>query len=131
MTGQRGEHDHAVMQRRAIGLAMVTAAWELTEAILAFTAGILANSIALTGLSVASGIGAATVVFWQLFDVGLPDDWLTLRLITISFLVLAASVIVQAVGALLRRQQAEPSPLGIGLNVAVIRVMVPVAVLQH
>ncbi len=98
----------ALPLRRGLRLEYLTIGWNLVEAFVAVGFGIAAGSIALVGFGFDSLIEvfAATVVVWELRRVGEERERLALRLIAISFFVLAGYVLVESVRDLVI--QAEP-----------------------
>lgn len=84
-------------------MAALTIAWNVIEAVVAIGAGIAAGSIALIGFGFDSTIevGSASVVVWQ-FRAELRGGYdetrerLALRLIAVSFFVLAAYVVIES-----------------------------------
>lgn len=119
------------LQRRGLVLAALTIAWNVIEAVVAISAGIAAGSIALVGFGFDSTIevGSAFVVVWQFraelrggYDVGRERK--ALRLIAISFFVLAAYVVAEAVRDLFFvDSQASPSTVGIVIAALSLAVM--------
>ena len=114
--------------RRAFLLEYFTLAWMVVEAAVAVASGVIAHSIALVafGLDSLIELFAALVVIWQLR--GLAEDQETkervaLRLIAITFFVLAAYVTVEAVYDLARSARPEVSIAGIALAAAALVVM--------
>ena len=99
----------------------------------AVAAGLAAGSIALVGFGIDSGIEVfgASVVIWQLR--GGPHARLrpALRLIAVSFFVLAAYVGFESIRDLLSADRADESIVGIVLNMVALAVMVPVAIVQR
>lgn len=118
------------MQRRGLGLAVLTIAWNVIEAVVAIAAGIAAGSIALIGFGFDSTIevGSAFVVVWQ-FHAELRGGYdearerLALRLIAVSFFVLAAYVVVESVRDLLF-VDAEAGASTVGLVLAALSLLV-------
>lgn len=104
-------------------LAALTIAWNVIEAVVAVSAGLAAGSIALIGFGFDSTIevGSAFVVVWQFraeLQGGYDEDRerAALRLIAISFFVLATYVVVEASRDLLFVDgEAGESPVGIAL----------------
>ena len=125
-------HDEAGLRRRGLQLASFIIVWDVIEGIVAVTAGLLAGSIALVGFGIDSAIEvfAAAIVVWQLRSGGDKRRGTALRLIAPTFFLLAAYVSYEAIGDLLSGSKADPSPLGLGLNVVALTVMVPVAIMQ-
>ena len=123
--------DLAGLRRRGLLLAALTIAWNMVEAVVAVTAGIAAGSIALVGFGFDSTIEvlSAWVVVWQLraeLRHGVDEDRerLALRLIAVTFFVLAAYVVGEAARDLfLGGSDPEESVIGILLAAASLVVM--------
>lgn len=110
---------------KALRLEYFTITWNVIEAIVAVGAGIAAGSIALVGFGFDSSIEgfAASVVIWQLRGAHDEDrERRALRLIAITFFVLAAYVIFESVRDLITN--AEPEGSTIGIVVAVVSLIV-------
>lgn len=116
----------AVLNRRSLLLAYTTAGYNLAEGAIAVSAGAAASSAALLGFGLDSFIevSSALVVIWQ-FRSHLPEarEKLALKLIAVSFFALAAWISVDAMRHLLGSEQAEVSPVGIGLAAVSVVVM--------
>lgn len=113
-------------QRIALGLALITIAWNVVEAVVAIVAGAVASSIALVGFGLDSSVEvlSASVIVWQMTrPVPEEREARALRLIALSFLALAGYVTVQAVIDLAQRHESEPSTAGIVLAIASLIVM--------
>lgn len=133
----RTDGDH--LHRRGLALAALTIAWNVVEAAVAITAGVAAGSIALVGFGFDSTIevGSAVVVTWQFraerrggYDE--ERERLALRLIAVSFFVLAAYVVAESARDLLSSgQEASESPVGIVLAVLSLVVMPALAVAKR
>ena len=124
----------AKLRRRALGLAWFILVWDVVEGVIAVAAGLAAGSIALIGFGIDSGIEvfAAAVVLWQLRGSGSRRrERLALQLIALSFFALAAYVGYESGRDLLLGERPDASPVGIGLNIVALLVMVPVAVVQR
>jgi len=124
----------AALRRRGLQLAWLIVVWDVIEGAVAITAGIAAGSIALIGFGLDSTIEvfAASVVIWQLRggERARARQAPALRLIAITFFVLAAYVSVESVRDLVGGDEAEGSIVGIVLNIVALLVMVPVALAQ-
>ena len=110
----------AALTRRALRLEYLTIGWNAAEAGVALTAGIRAGSIALIGFGLDSVIEvfAACVVVWQLRGaMTVERDRLALRLIALSFYLLAAYVAVDALRDLIGGSDAGESTVGIVMAV--------------
>ncbi|MDA8318995.1 MAG: cation transporter [Actinomycetota bacterium] len=121
----------ASLLRRAIRLEQFSVAWMIVEAGVAVTAGIIAGSLALTSFGFDSVIElvSATLVLRRLrseLGGGEPGEHAerrVLRIIAITFYVLAAYVVIASVVDLATRAHPERSPIGIGLTFASLLVM--------
>jgi len=111
---------------RARRLEYFTITWNIIEALVAVGAGIAAGSIALVGFGFDSTIEsfAAGIVLWQLRG-GRDEERKAraLKLIALTFFVLAAYVIVESIRDLVSSAEPESSAVGIGLAVVSIIVM--------
>ena len=116
----------AQLGRRAQLLAGASVTYNLLEAVIAITAGLLAGSIALVGFGLDSivEVSSGLIILWQ-FRHRMPEsrERQALRLMALSFFALAAYVTVESVRALLDGHDPEPSPVGIGLAIASLAVM--------
>ncbi|GAA3737923.1 cation transporter [Salinactinospora qingdaonensis] len=116
----------AILTRRVRLIVGATIAYNVIEAIVAITAGALASSAALIGFGLDSTIevASALAVAWQ-FAGRDPQarERVALRVIAVSFFVLAAYVTFEAVRGLVSGVQAEPSNVGLGLATASVIVM--------
>lgn len=129
----------SALQRRGLLLAGLTIAWNVVEAVVAISAGIAAGSIALVGFGFDSTIevGSAFVVVWQFraeIRGGYDEDRerRALRLIAISFFVLAAYVIAESVRDLFFVDaEAEESAVGLVLASLSLLVMPALAVAKR
>lgn len=120
------------LRRQGLRLAWFIVFWDFAEGLTGVIAGVMANSIALVGFGIDSAIEvfAALVVIWQLRGEGEARTIAALRLIAVSFFLLAGYVGYRAISDLITHAQPEPSLLGIGLSVVATAVMVPVAIMQ-
>jgi divalent metal cation (Fe/Co/Zn/Cd) transporter len=116
----------AILNRRSLRLAYATAGYNLLEGIVAVAAGAAASSAALLGFGLDSFIevSSALVVIWQ-FRSGVPEarERLALRLIAVSFFALAAWISFDSVRHLVGAEEAEVSPVGIGIAAVSVVVM--------
>ncbi len=121
------------LRRRGLRLAWFIVVWDVIEGVVAVTAGLAAGSIALIGFGVDSTIEvfAASVVIWQLRGGAHARTRTALRLIAISFFVLAAYVAFESVRDLVGQDKAGESIVGVILSIVATAVMVPVAVAQR
>ncbi|WP_020525284.1 cation diffusion facilitator family transporter [Catelliglobosispora koreensis] len=114
------------LNRRSLHLAYATAGYNTLEGIVAIAAGAAASSTALIGFGLDSFIevSSALVVIWQ-FRSRLPEarERLALRLIALSFFLLAAYIVFGSGRALLLGAEAETSTVGIILAAVSVVVM--------
>jgi divalent metal cation (Fe/Co/Zn/Cd) transporter len=119
------------LHQRAVRLEQFSIAWMLIEAGVAVTAGTIAGSLALTSFGFDSVIElvSAILVLGRLraeLSGGRASDRAerrVLRVIAVTFFVLAAYVVVASVIDLAARSHPERSPVGIGLTVSSLLVM--------
>jgi divalent metal cation (Fe/Co/Zn/Cd) transporter len=121
------------LRKRGLRLAWFIVVWDVIEGAIAVTAGLAAGSIALVGFGIDSTIEvfAASVVIWQLRGGAHARMRTALRLIAITFFVLAAYVAFESVRDLVGQDKAGESIVGIVLNIVALAVMVPVAIAQR
>ena len=122
--------DRAAVLRRGRVLNRVSLAYNSVEAVVAIVAGLAAGSIALVGFGFDSAIEvtATLAATWRLAADGDAvarerAERVALRVIGASFLALAAYVAVESVGALVRRDHPEASPLGLALALVSVTIM--------
>lgn len=108
-------------------LEYFTLGWNVIEAVVAIGAGLVAGSISLVGFGADSVIESLSggVLLWRLqtHEADEARERRALRLVGVTFLVLAAYVAFEAGRDLLRREPPEASWVGIGLAVASLIVM--------
>jgi divalent metal cation (Fe/Co/Zn/Cd) transporter len=115
-----------VLRRRIRWLVAATITYNLVEAVVAITAGTIADSTALIGFGLDSliEVSSAAAVAWQFAG---PDperrEKVALRVVAGSFFALAAYVTFEAVRTLVGADQAEHSPVGITLVAISVLVM--------
>ncbi|WP_442937089.1 MULTISPECIES: cation transporter [Nocardioides] len=104
--------------RRAQLLAAASVTWNVVEAVIAITAGLVAGSIALIGFGLDSvvEVSSGLIILWQ-FRHALPEsrERTALRLMAVSFFALAAYVSFESVRALVTGAEPDASPVGIAL----------------
>jgi divalent metal cation (Fe/Co/Zn/Cd) transporter len=108
-------------------LAIFTIAWNVLEAAVSIAAGWLAGSPALLGFGVDAGIESASglAVLWRAQE-GADScrrEEVSLRLVGISFLLLAAWIGYEAIRALLASEAPSRSAVGIAMAVLSLLVM--------
>ncbi len=113
--------------RRGRRLEYFTLGWNVLEAVVAVVAGWYAGSIALIGFGVDSLIECTSgaVLLWRLASSAHDErrEQLAVRLVGVSFFLLAAYVCVEAAKSLVARQPPEASLPGIVLSVLSLIVM--------
>lgn len=115
-------------RRQAIRLEYFTVAWNLIEAGVALTAGVLAASIALVGFGLDSIIETVSglTLLWRLKQRGdfeAEAESRALRIVGLTFFALAAYVSYESVINLWRREQPGESLVGIVLAAVSLVVM--------
>ncbi|SFB41672.1 Cation efflux family protein [Amycolatopsis marina] len=125
-TGAIDPARRGVLSRRVRWLVAVTITYNLVEAVVAISAGAVANSAALIGFGLDSVIevASATAVAWQ-FSGADPEarERVALKVIAVSFFALAGYVTVESVRALFGAAEAEHSTVGIVLAAVSLAVM--------
>jgi divalent metal cation (Fe/Co/Zn/Cd) transporter len=118
--------EKARLGRRAQLLAAASVSYNVIEAIIAITAGLVAGSVALVGFGLDSvvEVSSGLIILWQ-FRHRLPEsrERQALRLMAFSFFALAAYVTFESVRALVSGHDPDPSPVGIGLAAASLVIM--------
>ncbi|CCH76862.1 Cation efflux protein [Nostocoides japonicum T1-X7] len=111
---------------RARLLAGTSVTYNVVEAVIAITAGVVAGSVALVGFGLDSvvEVSSGLIVLWQ-FRHRMPEsrERTALRLMAISFFVLAAYVSVESVRALVSGHEPDSSAVGIVLAAVSLLVM--------
>ncbi|WP_377642293.1 cation diffusion facilitator family transporter [Oryzobacter terrae] len=104
--------------RRAQLLAGASVTYNVVEAVIAITAGVVAGSVALIGFGLDSivEVSSGLIILWQ-FRHRMPEsrERTALRLMAISFFALAAYVGVESVRALVSGHEPDSSTVGIVL----------------
>jgi divalent metal cation (Fe/Co/Zn/Cd) transporter len=114
-------------------LEWFTVSWNVVEAVVAIGAGIIAGSVALIGFGVDSGIEVISAVglLWRLRTAG-PDaeagedsaaEKRALYVVAATFFLLAGYIAVEAVSALLNREEPLTSPVGVVLSILSLLIM--------
>jgi divalent metal cation (Fe/Co/Zn/Cd) transporter len=126
--------DRGRLGRRARLLAAASVGYNVLEAVVAVTAGVIAGSVALIGFGLDSvvEVSSGLIILWQ-FTHRLPEtrERQALRLMAFAFFALAAYVTVESVRGLAGGRDAAPSPVGIGLAVASLVIMPFLSVAQR
>ena len=138
MTAVLGADELQRMRRVGLTLAWITIAWNVAEAAIAVAAGAAASSTALVGFGIDAAIevASASVVVWQFSGElrgGYDEDRerLAMRLIAITFFLLAGYVWIEAGRDLFSRSEAEHSAVGIVLAAVSLLVMPALAVAKR
>ena len=122
------------LSRRAQLLAAASVSYNLIEAVIAITAGLVAGSIALVGFGLDSivEVSSGVIILWQ-FRHPLPEsrERRALRLMALSFFALAAYVSFESVRALATGHDPDPSTIGICLAAASLLIMPFLSVAQR
>ena len=119
------------LTRRGLRLAQFTVAYNVVEGAVAITVGILAGLVSVIGFGIDSGIESIAAVLVGLrlaarLRHGAADERkerITLRLVAVTFFLLAGYVTVEGIRSLIVGETPESSPLAIGLLVASLVVM--------
>jgi divalent metal cation (Fe/Co/Zn/Cd) transporter len=127
-----GEHAaEAALTRRGLHLAQLTVAYNHVEGVVAVTAGLMAGLVSVVGFGLDSGIESlSALLVWARLSARLRDGEIdlrrerrALRLIGVTFFVLAAYVSFEGVRALVGAEEPDSSPTAVALLVASIVVM--------
>ncbi len=114
------------LHRRVRFIVAFTITYNVIEAIVAITAGMLASSAALIGFGLDSVVEvlSAVAIAWQ-FTRKDPERWekATVRAIGLAFFALAAYVSIDAILSLISQEGPAHSPLGIGITALSLLVM--------
>ncbi|MDX6301724.1 MAG: hypothetical protein QOF53_2938 [Nocardioidaceae bacterium] len=120
------EEDRRRYARRAQLLAGASVAYNMVEAAIAITAGLVAGSVALVGFGLDSiiEVSSGLIIFWQ-FRHSLPEsrEKTALRLMALSFFGLAAYVTFESVRSLVTSLEPDTSLVGMVLAAASLAVM--------
>lgn len=123
-----------LLGRRAKMLAIFLVAYNVIEAIVAISAGVVAGSIALVGFGLDSVIEVSSglIIVWQ-FSHKIPEarEWRALRLLAFSFFALAAYVGFESLRALFSGGEPESSTAGIVLAAVSLILMPAIALAQR
>jgi divalent metal cation (Fe/Co/Zn/Cd) transporter len=112
--------------RRAQLLAGASVAYNLIEAVIAISAGLIAGSVALVGFGLDSivEVSSGLIILWQ-FRHRLPEsrERRALKLMALSFFALASYVTFESLRALVGGHEPDASPIGIALAATSLIVM--------
>lgn len=125
--------EHARLQRRGVRLELFTVTWNVIEAAVAITAGVIAGSVALIGFGIDSGIEvvAASALLWRFRRAGVDAtdeehgaaERRALYIVSGTFFLLAAYIGFEGVTALVSGEEPETSAVGVVLSVVSLVVM--------
>lgn len=125
--------EHARLQRRGVRLEVFTVTWNVIEAAVAITAGVIAGSVALIGFGIDSGIEvvAASALLWRFRRAGVDAtdeehgaaERRALYIVSGTFFLLAAYIGFEGVTALVSGEEPETSAVGVVLSVVSLVVM--------
>lgn len=125
--------DAVTLHRRALRIEWFTVSWNVAEAGVAISAGVMAGSTALVGFGVDSAIevSSAVALLWRLRRAGPRADVeersqaerRALFFVAGTFVALGAYIAWEAGRALLERESPETSPVGVALAMASLIVM--------
>jgi divalent metal cation (Fe/Co/Zn/Cd) transporter len=111
------------LQRRGVRLEWFTVTWNVIEAAVAITAGVVAGSVALVGFGVDSGIEviAASALLWRFRQAGADAtdeehsaaERRALYIVSSTFFLLAAYIGFEAVTALANGDEPDTSTVGV------------------
>jgi divalent metal cation (Fe/Co/Zn/Cd) transporter len=121
----------ASLLRRAVFLAWFTVGWNVVEGIIAIGAAVVAGSRALLGFGLDSGVESlsASVVLWRLYaerrdpERAEAVEQRALRLIGVTFFVLAAFIAFESIRSLIATEEPDASLVGIVLTAVSVAVM--------
>lgn len=119
------------LTRRGLHLAELTVAYNIVEGVVAVTAGVMAGLVSVVGFGIDSGIESISAVLVGLRlaarlrhrAVDERKERLTLKIVAVTFFVLAAYVGVEGVRALAGGDTPDSSPVSVALLVASVIVM--------
>jgi len=120
------------LTRRGLRLAQFTVAYNVAEGAIAITAGLMAGLVSVVGFGVDSAIESmAAVLVAMRLSARLRGDGTfderrerrSLRLVAVTFFLLAAYVTFEGIRSLVRGETPDSSPLAIGILVASLIVM--------
>ena len=121
------------LHRRALWLEYFTVGWNVVEAVVAISAGLMAGSVALIGFGVDSGVEVISAVglLWRLRKAGptatvqeeSAAERRALYVVAATFFLLAAYITVEAGSALVRGERPDTSTVGLVLSVLSLLIM--------
>jgi len=125
--------ERARLQRRGVLQEWFTVAWNVIEAAVAITAGVVAGSVALVGFGIDSGIEvvAASALLWRFRQAGTDAtdeehgaaEGRALHIVSATFFLLAVYIGFEAVSALVSSEEPDTSTVGLVLSIISLVVM--------
>lgn len=139
MTATRSPAETTALTRSGLRLAQLTVGYNVVEGVLAISAGMAAGLVSMIGFGVDSGIESisAVLVAGRLIarlrnrEPDEAKEKQTLKLVAMTFYLLAGYVLVEGISALIGGHTPEASPLGMGVLVASVIVMPLLAGAKH
>lgn len=138
MTEGAANTPRAALVHRAVALEIFSLLWMTVEAAVAVAAGVAAGSVALLAFGIDSVIEfVAAVVVLQTFRseqtgrVRSGSERRTLRVIGVSFFLLAAYIVADAAYTLVAASKPESSAAGVAVSAAALLVMPTLSVLKR
>lgn len=127
MSEQTININRTALVKRGRLLEYFTIGWNMLEAVIAVGSGLIAGSVALVSFGIDSLIESSSgaTLLWRLRDgdKGEEREKFALRLVGVSFLLLAAYVAFDAIKGLINCELPEKSYVGIGLAILSLIVM--------
>lgn len=133
--------DRPRLHRRAVRLEWFTVGWNVVEAVVAITAGVIAGSVALIGFGADSGIEvlSAVALLWRLRSAGAGAtdeehahaERRALYAVAATFFLLSAYIAFEAISSLVAGEEPDTSTVGIVLATLSLAVMPTLAVLKQ
>jgi divalent metal cation (Fe/Co/Zn/Cd) transporter len=118
--------DRSVLVRKALNYEYVLVGWNVLEACIAVAAGVMAGSVALVGFGLDSiiEVTSAGTLIWRLKKYGSKDAGVesraekrALRIVGVTFLLLAAYVTFESAKTLWLKEEPRESKVGIALSI--------------
>ena len=130
---RRRRRRRARLQRRGVLLEWFTVTWNVVEAAVAITAGVVASSVALVGFGIDSGIEvvAASALLWRFSKAGADAtdeehgaaERRALYIVSATFFLLAAYIAFESTSALASSEEPDTSSVGVVLALVSLVVM--------
>jgi cation diffusion facilitator family transporter len=120
------------LRKKALILSVFTVCYNIIEGIVSIVAGVLSNSISLTGFGIDSFIESISgvVMIWRfkkLYKINKDEEErierIAQRLVAVSFFILSAYILYESITKLYFRQKTEPSIPGLIIIIISIIIM--------